>query len=233
MTELRLNDPAQYDDLADQWWNTSGEFAMLHWLAASRAEHIPPAPGPDAVLVDLACGGGLMAPHVARLGYRHVGVDLGVRGLGVAREHGVLPVRGSVLAVPLADGCADVVVAGEILEHVEDDVGVLAECARVLRPGGTLVLDSLAATRVGRFLATTVAERLPGGPPPGIHDPALFVDRARLLAAADRLGLDLRLVGLRPSFREALAWRLGRRDTVRMKPVRSTAVVFAGYGSRR
>jgi 2-polyprenyl-6-hydroxyphenyl methylase/3-demethylubiquinone-9 3-methyltransferase len=230
---LRANDPAQYDGLADQWWEASGGFAALHWLATSRAEHIPPAPGPDAVLVDLACGGGLMAPHAARLGYRHVGVDLGVPGLRVAREHGVLVVGGSVLAVPLADGCADVVVAGEILEHVEDDVGVLAECARLLRPGGTLVLDALAATRIGRFLMVTVAERLPGGPPPGIHDPALFVDRARLLAAADALGLDLRLVGLRPSVREALAWKLGRRDVVRMKPVRSTAVVFAGYGRRR
>jgi 2-polyprenyl-6-hydroxyphenyl methylase/3-demethylubiquinone-9 3-methyltransferase len=233
MGRLRRNDPAQYDELADQWWQASGGFAALHWLAASRAEHIPPAPGPDAVLVDLACGGGLMAPHVARLGYRHVGVDLGAQGLRVAREHGVLAVRGSVLAVPLADGCADVVVAGEILEHVEDDAGVLAECARLLRPGGTLVLDALAATRIGRFLMVTVAERLPGGPPPGIHDPALFVDRARLLAAADALGLDLRLVGLRPSVREALAWKLGRRDVVRMKPVRSTAVVFAGYGRRR
>ena len=233
MSPLRRNDPAQYDAMADQWWETSGGFAALHWLAASRAEHLPPAPGPGAVLVDLACGGGLMAPHAARLGYRHVGVDIGAAGLRVAREHGVLAVRGSVLAVPLADGCADVVVAGEILEHVEDDVGVLAECARLLRPGGTLVVDALAATRIGRFLMVTVAERLPGGPPPGLHDPALFVDRARLLAAADELGLDLRLVGLRPSFRQALAWRLGRRDSVRMKPVRSTAVVFAGYGRRR
>ena len=233
MRRLPRNDLAQYDELADQWWEASGGFAALHWLAASRAEHIPSAPGPDAVLVDLACGGGLMAPHAARLGYRHVGVDIGAAGLRVAREHGVLAVRGSVLAVPLADGCADVVVAGEILEHVEDDVGVLAECARLLRSGGTLVVDALAATRIGRFLMVTVAERLPGGPPPGIHDPALFVDRARLLAAADALGLDLRLVGLRPSFRDALAWRLGRRDVVRMKPVRSTAVLFAGYGRRR
>ncbi|MBW8765796.1 MAG: methyltransferase domain-containing protein [Geodermatophilales bacterium] len=227
------NDPAQYDELVDEWWRPSGEFAALHWIAASRAEHIPPAPGPGAVLVDLACGGGLMAPHVARLGYRHVGVDLGVPGLRLARDHGVLPVRGSVLAVPLADGCADVVVAGEILEHVEDDVGVLAECARLLRPGGTLVIDALAATRLSALINVTLLERMPGGAPPGLHDPALFVDRARLLTAADRLGLDLELVGLRPSLRHTIAWRLGRRETVRMKPVFTTAVLFAGYGRKR
>ena len=230
---LPRNDPAQYDQLADEWWEPSGEFAALHWLAASRARHIPPAPHPDAVLVDLACGGGLMGPYVARLGYRHVGVDIGLRGLELARAHGVTPVRGSVLAVPLADGCADVVLAGEILEHVEDDVAVLTECARLLRRGGTLVLDALAAGRLSVLINVHLLERLPGGPPPGLHDPALFVDRGRLLAAADRLGLDLRLVGLRPSVREVIAWKLGRRMTVRMKPVRSTAVVFAGYGRKR
>jgi 2-polyprenyl-6-hydroxyphenyl methylase/3-demethylubiquinone-9 3-methyltransferase len=227
------NDPAQYDELADQWWQSSGGFAALHWLAASRAEHIPPAAGPASVLVDLACGGGLMAPHVARLGYRHVGVDLGLAGLRVARAHGVVPVRGSVLAVPLADGCADVVVAGEVLEHVADDAQVIAECARLLRPGGTLVVDALPATWLAELLLVRIGEHVPGGPPPGIHDPALFVDRARLLEAADRAGLDLRLVGLRPSVRDLVAWRRGRRDVVRMKPTRSTAVVFAGYGTRR
>jgi 2-polyprenyl-6-hydroxyphenyl methylase/3-demethylubiquinone-9 3-methyltransferase len=230
---FQRNDPAQYDALADEWWQPSGEFAALHWLAASRAEHIPPAGSVGEVLIDLACGGGLMAPHVARLGYRHVGVDIGMPGLRLARDHGMLVAQGSVLHVPLADGCADVVVAGEILEHVEDDVGVLAECARLLRPGGLLVIDGLAAGRLSVWINVHLLERLPGGPPRGLHDPALFVDRRRLLAAADRLGLDLHLVGLRPSMREALAWKLGRRDTVRMKPIRSTAVIFAGYGRRR
>jgi 2-polyprenyl-6-hydroxyphenyl methylase/3-demethylubiquinone-9 3-methyltransferase len=227
------NDPAQYEQLADQWWEPVGGFAMLHWLAASRAEHVPPAAHPGAVLVDLACGGGLMAPHVARLGYRHIGVDLGLAGLRVARDHGVTPVRGSVLAVPLADGCADVVVAGEVLEHVADDDVVIAECARLLRPGGTLVIDAIARTRLADLVAVRIAERIPGGPPPGIHDPALFVDRSRLLAAADRAGLDLRLVGLRPSVRDLVAWRRGRRDVVRMRALPLTTVLFAGYGTRR
>jgi 2-polyprenyl-6-hydroxyphenyl methylase/3-demethylubiquinone-9 3-methyltransferase len=231
-TRLPRNDPAQYEDLVDQWWRPQGGFAMLHWFAASRAEHIPPA-GPGGVLVDLACGGGLMAPYAARLGYRHVGIDLGVPGLELGRQRGMLPVRASVLAVPLADACADVVVAGEILEHVEDDVAVLAECARLLRPGGTLVIDAIAATRLATLIAVRIAELIPGGPPPGIHDPALFVDRARLLAAADRLGLELRLVGLRPSVWDVVGWRLGRRAVVRLKPVPTTAVLFAGYGRKR
>lgn len=230
---LRRNDPAQYDELADQWWEGAGGFAMLHWLAASRAEHIPRAASPDALLVDLACGGGLMAPHAARLGYRHVGVDLGLAGLELARAHGMSAVRGSVLAVPLADGCADVVVAGEILEHVEDDVAVLAEAARLLRPGGTLVIDAIAATWLADVIAVRILERVPGGPPPGIHDPALFVDRRRLLAAAPGLGLDLKLVGLRPSVRDIVDWRRGRRVGVRMKRLPTTAVLFAGYGRKR
>jgi 2-polyprenyl-6-hydroxyphenyl methylase / 3-demethylubiquinone-9 3-methyltransferase len=230
---LRRNDQAQYDELVDHWWRPHGEFAALHWLAASRAEHIPAAPRPGAVLVDLACGGGLMGPYVGRLGYRHVGVDIGRSGLLLAREHGVTPVLGSVLQVPLADGCADVVLAGEILEHVADHAGVLAECARLLRPGGVLVLDALAAGRLSVLINVHLLERLPGGPPRGLHDPALFVDREQLVVTADRLGLDLELVGLRPSMREAIAWKFGRRRMVRMKQIRSTAVVFAGYGRKR
>ena len=230
---LQRNDPAQYDELADQWWDPTGHFAMLHWLAASRAGRVPPATHPGAVLVDLGCGGGLMAPHVRRLGYRHVGVDIGLPGLTTAGEHGVSVLRGSVLAVPLADGCADVVTAGEILEHVEDPAQVLTEAARLLRPGGVLVLDSIAATRLAEVIAIRIAERLPGGPPPGIHDPALFIDRADLLATADRLGLDLRLVGLRPSVRDLVAWRRGRRQHVRMREMRLTTVLFAGYGHKR
>lgn len=224
------NDPTQYDDLVGTWWDHRGRFAMLHWIGEARARLVPPAARPGALLVDLACGGGLMAPHVARLGYRHVGVDLSGPSLAVAAGHGVLPVRGDVSAVPLPDGCADVVLAGEVLEHVVDPWRVLEEAVRLLRPGGTLVVDTIARTRWGAFTSVTVGERIPAGPPRYLHDPALFVDRDALVRHAARLGVPLVLTGLRPSLRGYLRWLLGRSRAVSMVPTRVTAGLFQAHG---
>jgi 2-polyprenyl-6-hydroxyphenyl methylase/3-demethylubiquinone-9 3-methyltransferase len=226
------NDPGQYDDLAEEWWRPYGVFAMLHWIAAARAELIPPATRPDAVLVDLGCGAGLLAPHAARLGYRHVGVDVGGTALRLARAHGVLPVRADVARVPLPDAVADVVSAGEILEHVPDLAGTVAEACRLLRPGGTLVIDTIAATRRARLLVVTIAERIPGLAPPGIHDPALFVDRQALREEAARHGVPLTLRGLRPSPLGVLGFLARRRPEVRMLPSRSTGVLFQAWGMK-
>ncbi|HXV93658.1 MAG TPA: methyltransferase domain-containing protein [Pseudonocardia sp.] len=232
LLERAANDPGQYDDLAAEWWRPGGRFAMLHWLAAARGALVPPAPRAGAVLVDLGCGGGLLAPHVAGKGYRHVGVDLTASALAQAARHGVLPLRGDVTAVPLPDGCADVVAAGEILEHVPDLAAAVGEACRLLRPGGLLVLDTLAATALSRFVAVTLAERLPGGPPRGIHDPALFVDRAALVRECARHGVRLRLRGIRPSLIGFARWLAGRDETLRMVPVPTTSVLFQGIGRR-
>lgn len=231
-TVLGRNDPKQYDELADRWDDPHGPLSMLRWLAAARLELIPPATRDGAVLVDLACGGGLLAPAVARLGYRHIGVDITASALRAARERGVAAIRGDVAHVPLADGVADVVVAGEVLEHVPDPAAVVAEAGRVLRPGGTLVLDTIAATALARLVAVTIGERIPGGAPPGIHDARLFVDRAELVAAAAGCGIPLHLHGLRPSVRGYLRWLLRLRDDVPMRRTRSTAVLFAGAGRK-
>src|SRR5687768_11449724 len=96
---LRRNDVRQYEELADEWWRPGGAFVMLHWIAAARAALVPAATRPDAVLVDLGCGGGVLAPHVQPLGYRHVGVDLVAMSLVQAREHGVVPIRADAHAV--------------------------------------------------------------------------------------------------------------------------------------
>ena len=227
------NDPGQYDELVDRWWEPRGPFAMLHWLARARGALVPPAGRPGAVLVDLGCGAGLLAPHIAGKGYRHIGLDLTASALAVAASHGVTAIRGDVTNVPLADGCADVVTAGEILEHVADHAAAVAEACRLLRPGGLLVIDTIAATALGRFIAVRVAELIPGGAPPGIHDPALFVDRAALVRACARHGVELHLRGIRPSLIGLGGLLTGRRDTVAMVPVPTTAVLFQGIGRRR
>jgi 2-polyprenyl-6-hydroxyphenyl methylase/3-demethylubiquinone-9 3-methyltransferase len=200
---------------------------MLHWIAAARARRIPP-PTPGAVLVDLACGGGLLAPHAR--GYRHVGLDLSVGALGLARAHGVLPVQADVLRLPLADAVADVVVAGEVLEHVTDLEAAVREACRVLKPGGTLVLDTIADTWFGRFSSITVGERVPAGPPKRLHDPDLYVDRERLLRLCSWHGVELELVGLRPAVTDYVRWLAGRRPDVRMLTTRSTSGLFQGWG---
>jgi 2-polyprenyl-6-hydroxyphenyl methylase / 3-demethylubiquinone-9 3-methyltransferase len=226
------NDPAQYDDLAGSWWDARGRFAMLHWINAARARLVPPATRPGSVLVDVACGGGLLAPHVAARGHRHVGVELSATASALARDHGVTVLRGDAQRLPLADGSADVVVAGEVLEHVPDLAAAVGEACRVLRPGGTLVVDTIAATWFGRFSSITVGERVPGGPPARLHDPALYVDRDRLVRLAADGDVVLRLAGLRPSAVDYLAWLAGRRTDVRMLRTSTTAGLFQAWGTK-
>ncbi|WP_189041697.1 methyltransferase domain-containing protein [Micromonospora sonchi] len=238
---LRLprNDPRQYDELAGEWWQPDGAFAMLHWLAQARAALVPPAARPGALLVDLGCGAGLLAPHLAGKGYRHVGVDLTRSALAQAVAHGVTAVNGDAVAVPLIDGCADVVAAGELLEHVPDWRAAVAEACRLLRPGGLLVVDTLNDTALSRLVAVRIAERLPTVPR-GIHDPRLFVDDRELVVECARHGVDLRVRGVRPGvpgllrwlFRQTRAARAPVGRAPRIVPTRSTAVLYQGRGVR-
>jgi 2-polyprenyl-6-hydroxyphenyl methylase/3-demethylubiquinone-9 3-methyltransferase len=229
------NDPAQYDDLADEWWPTHGGFAALHWLARARARLIPPPPHQGAPLLDLACGGGLLAPVLTGelAGWRHVGVDLSLLALRQAREHGVAAVQADVARLPFRADEFACVVAGELFEHVEDLDTVCGAIARVLAPGGTLVIDTLADTLFSRIGLVRLAERLPGGPPPRLHDPRLLVSPERLGAALRRCGLEMTVVGgLRPSFLGYARWLMRRADAVQMISTGSTAGVYQAVATR-
>jgi 2-polyprenyl-6-hydroxyphenyl methylase/3-demethylubiquinone-9 3-methyltransferase len=221
-----------YDDLVGEWWRPYGPFAMLHWIAAARARLVPPAGRTGAVLVDLGCGGGLLAPHVAAKGYHHIGVDLTASALVQAAAQGVAVVRGNALAVPLADGCADVVSAGELLEHVADPRRVIAEAARLLRPGGLLVLDTVNATALARLIVVTIGERLPGFAPRGIHDPFLFVPPRVVIDECARHGIDMKTRGLRPRIGPMARFLVTRKGAAEMVPTWSQAVLYQGIGVR-
>ena len=229
---MRRNDVAQYDLLVDEWGRPDGVFAMLRWIAAARARLIPPATRPGAVLVDIGCGGGLLAGYVAEKGYHHVGVDLSASALRVAAGRGVSVVRGDAQRVPLADGCADVVSAGEILEHVPDPRAAVAHACRLLRPGGLLVLDTVNATWLARFVAVTVGERLPGVAPKGIHDPKLFVKPRVLVDECAKHGVELKIRGIRPQA-GIVRWLFTRRGEVDIVPSRSVAIMYQGQGVRQ
>ncbi|MFY1634641.1 methyltransferase domain-containing protein [Solwaraspora sp. WMMB335] len=241
MSNLPPNDPRQYDALVEHWWRPGGAFELLHWIAEARARLIPPASRPDATLVDIGCGGGLLAPYLRGKGYRHVGVDLVGSALRQAGAHGVHPMYGDAAALPVTDAAADVVSAGELLEHVTDLSAAVGEACRVLRPGGLLVLDTLNATMASRLIAVELGERLPMVPR-GIHDPALFIRPRRLIAECARHGVQLAVRGIRPTgsalgqwlLRAALGrsatdralWRVPRR----IIPTWSTAVLYQGRG---
>jgi 2-polyprenyl-6-hydroxyphenyl methylase/3-demethylubiquinone-9 3-methyltransferase len=230
---MQRNDPRQYDSMAGEWWRPGGDFELLHWLAESRAALIPPAASPGALLVDAGCGGGLLAPHVRAKGYRHLGVDLGRPALRQAAGQGVTPVNGDVTALPLASAAAEVVAAGEILEHVTDLSGTVAEICRVLRPGGLVVLDTVNDTWLSRLITVTLGERL-GIAPPGLHDPGLFVRPRRLIAEFARHGVALTIRGVRPTMSGLFRWIALKRTPSggRIVPAFSSAVLYQGTGRK-
>ena len=128
------------------------------------------------------------------------------------------------------------VVAGEILEHVTDLPGTVAELSRVLRPDGLLVLDTVNDTVLGRFITVTAGEKL-GIAPVGLHDPALFVDPADLTAEFARHGIKLIVRGIRPTMTGLLRWlvlptRPNGRPLGRVVPTFSTAVLYQGKGRK-
>jgi len=228
---LPRDDVALFDDYAGEWWRPGGAFAMLHWLARARAELVPPAARPGSILVDVGCGAGLLAPRVQARGHLHIGLDLAGSALEQAAAHGVQAIRADVARLPLPDGCADVVCAGQILEHVADLPTVVAELCRVLRPGGRIVLDTLADTLLCRLLAIELAERVPGIPR-GIHDHRLLVDPDRLRGLFAGQGIQLRVRGIRPAVLPLARWLVRRHTVVPIVPSFSKAILYQGVGNK-
>ncbi len=194
--------------LADEWWNPDGKFAPLHKLNPSRLAFIRSAalrhfardekaltPFSGLSLLDVGCGGGLVAEAMARQGFDVLGIDAAEENVAAAAAHAramaAPPSYRSAAAEELVPEQAsfDVVLALEIVEHVVDRTAFLDTCTQLLNPHGLIVLATLNRTLKSLALAKIGAEYLLRWLPRGTHDWNKFVSPEALSSELCDLGL--------------------------------------------
>lgn len=197
------NDLGIYDREAAHWWRAVGPFATLRHLNPPRMRFFDRfvTSWTGLRVLDLGCGGGLTAEVLAARGAQVIGVDRSLPSLRTARQHagmamGIGYAGGDAGALALADHCVDVVVCVDVLEHVPSVPRVLAECARVLKPGGWLLFDTINRTWLARAVVVWLLERVVRTIPLGTHDWRMFITPAEMRAHLDDAGFtDLTLRG--------------------------------------
>ena len=190
---------AKFDAAAPRWWDPDGEFRPLHDLNPARLDYIEARAGlAGSRVVDVGCGGGLLAEGMARRGARVLGIDLAPEALAVARLHalesGVAVEYREVAVETLADSATgefDLVTCLEMLEHVPDPAAIVASTARLLRPGGHAVFSTINRNARSFALAIVGAEYLMRLLPMGTHRYARLIRPSELSRWARAAGLEL------------------------------------------
>jgi 2-polyprenyl-6-hydroxyphenyl methylase/3-demethylubiquinone-9 3-methyltransferase len=201
-TETTAADPAEiakFDALAHRFWDEAGEFKPLHRLNPIRAAYIADrAPLQDRRVLDVGCGGGLLAEALTRRGAALTAIDRAPAMIEVARLHAVeaglaIDYRVEDAAALLADPAQrfDVVCCMEMLEHVPDPAAMLAVLANLVKPGGDLFVSTINRNAKSFALAIVGAEYLLRLLPRGTHEYARFIRPAELAAGARAAGFDL------------------------------------------
>ena len=191
------NELNKFNELAHRWWDPAGEFRPLHEINPLRlawmAQHVSLA---GCKVVDIGCGGGILAEAMARAGAEVTGIDLAERPLKVAELHSLdsgVPVRYErIAAEDLAarePGGYDLVTCMEMLEHVPDPAAVVRACATLVRPGGKVLLSTLNRNPKSFLFAIVGAEYLLKLLPKGTHDFTKFLTPAELAGFARAAGL--------------------------------------------
>lgn len=197
-------DNGLYDRLADSWWDECGVLHALTALNPARfgymrrvlVEELGLRPAALRAL-DVGCGGGLLAEEFARLGSAVTGVDPSEESLAAARRHAAergLPItyrRATGEALPFPPGTFDVVYCCDVLEHVQDLDQVIAETARVLKPGGVYLFDTINRTAQSKLIVILLLQEWnwTSMMPPGLHDWSMFIRPAELRHLFERHGL--------------------------------------------
>ncbi|MFD1626530.1 bifunctional 2-polyprenyl-6-hydroxyphenol methylase/3-demethylubiquinol 3-O-methyltransferase UbiG [Azospirillum griseum] len=204
-------DVARFSAIAAEWWDPTGKFRPLHRLNPLRLTYIrdtvcqrlgrdPLAPSPLAGLrlVDIGCGGGLLAEPFARMGAEVVGVDASDKNIKTAATHAAenavtVDYRATTAEALAASGERfDVVLAMEVIEHVADVPLFLKSCADLLAPGGVLFLATLNRTPKSFAMAIVGAEYVLRWLPRGTHNWRQFLRPSELATAVRAHGLTMR-----------------------------------------
>ncbi len=204
MTSTLNADPAElakFSDLAHRWWDMEGEFRPLHQINPLRLEWINGiAPIKGRQVLDVGCGGGILADAMARGGAQVTGIDLAGKALRVAQLHALeaqtpnLEYREiSVEALAQQQPQSfDVVTCMEMLEHVPDPASVVRACAALVKPGGWVFFSTLNRNPKSFLLAIVGAEYVLGLLPRGTHEFAKMIRPSELASYCRAGSLDLR-----------------------------------------
>ncbi|GAB2914291.1 bifunctional 2-polyprenyl-6-hydroxyphenol methylase/3-demethylubiquinol 3-O-methyltransferase UbiG [Rheinheimera gaetbuli] len=191
---------AKFNDIASRWWDPSGEFKPLHLLNPVRLTYIN-----DELqglfgksVIDIGCGGGILAESMARCGAEVTALDMAGDALNVARLHaleaGVEVDYQQATAEHYAGeypGSFDVVTCMEMLEHVPDPMSVIQACADLAKPGATLFFSTLNKTWKAYLLAIVGAEHVLKLVPKGTHEFSKFIRPSQLMRFLEHAGLEL------------------------------------------
>ena len=178
----------KFSDLAHRWWDPGSEFRPLHEINPLRLEWINSrAPLAGKTVLDIGCGGGILAEAMARKGANVTGIDLSEKALKVADLHslesGVQVKYELISAEDMAarePGTFDVVTCMEMLEHVPDPAAVVSACAALVKPGGHVFFSTINRNPKSYLFAVLGAEYILRLLPKGTHDYAKFITPAEL-----------------------------------------------------
>lgn len=191
---------AKFSDLAHRWWDKDGEFRPLHEINPLRLGWINGlAPLKDLRVLDVGCGGGILADSVAREGACVLGIDLAHKALKVAQLHALeAGTQGvdyrEISAEQLAGeqpGMFDVVTCMEMLEHVPDPGSVVKACALLVKPGGFVFFSTINRNTKAFLFAIVGAEYLLKMLPRGTHEYQKLIKPNELAGYCRVAGLDL------------------------------------------
>lgn len=195
-------DPSEiqkFSELAHRWWDANSEFKPLHEINPLRLEWINNiAPLAGKTVIDVGCGGGILAESMAKKKAKVTGIDLSEKALKVADLHGLesgVEVRyEKIAAEEMAEreaGQYDVVTCMEMLEHVPDPASIIRACKKLVKPGGHVFFSTINRNPKAYLFAVIGAEYLLQMLPKGTHDYQKFITPAELTQDIRNAGLQV------------------------------------------